>query len=39
MIRKLMNADIRSETPRLKLKRNAYATAIMEMATVSIYSF
>ncbi|KAF1769150.1 hypothetical protein GCK72_000964 [Caenorhabditis remanei] len=36
MIRKLMNADIRSETPRLKLKRNAYATAIMEMATDTV---
>lgn len=34
-IRKLVG-DIPFETPRLKLKRNAYATARMEIVTVSI---
>uniref|UniRef100_A0A1I7UL18 ANK_REP_REGION domain-containing protein n=2 Tax=Caenorhabditis tropicalis TaxID=1561998 RepID=A0A1I7UL18_9PELO len=32
-IRKLINGDLPTETPRLKLKRNAYATAIMEIST------
>ncbi|EGT50541.1 hypothetical protein CAEBREN_30336 [Caenorhabditis brenneri] len=36
MIRKLIHGDIPSETPRLKLKRNAYATAKMEVMLVSI---
>ncbi|CAP21514.1 Protein CBR-KRI-1, partial [Caenorhabditis briggsae] len=35
MIRKLVHGDVPSETPRLKLKRNAYATAIMEKNTNS----
>lgn len=34
IIRKLVHGDLRSETPRLKLKRNAYATARMEIVTV-----
>ncbi|ULU10377.1 hypothetical protein L3Y34_014579 [Caenorhabditis briggsae] len=39
MIRKLVHGDVPSETPRLKLKRNAYATAIMEKNTVSFICY
>uniref|UniRef100_A0A8R1I881 ANK_REP_REGION domain-containing protein n=1 Tax=Caenorhabditis japonica TaxID=281687 RepID=A0A8R1I881_CAEJA len=39
MLRKLLHAGLPQETPRLKLKRNAYATARMERSTVRLFIY